>query len=570
MVSADRRYVIVFNGEIYNHRDLRRVLNPPGGWHGSSDSETLLESFRAWGPACLDRLNGMFAFAIWDRIERRLFAARDRLGVKPFFYRYDGRRFSFASRPAALLALGESSGLDIDHEALGIYLELGYVPAPLCMHRGVGKLKAGHSLIVSERGLRIVRYWDYRHIAPDLSLLGRSEDSLAQELDEVVRDAVRVRLMSDVPLGAFLSGGVDSALVVAGMKAVGATVPRTFTIAFDEPAFNEGPAAAAIAAHLGVDHVAEVLRVDSLLELLPDVVREFDEPLADVSAFPTMAVARLARRHVAVALTGDGGDELFGGYHYYGLASRLAGTADWPPLLRRLVVATIARLPSHRAKLLAGALRRQGAVALFQYLRSFGKDFAPVVSPGLRGRTTNAETWMAQVAASFALDLTPAEIGMRLDTAFTLADLYLQKVDVATMAFSLEARCPLTDYRLVEWAMRLPAAFKIRAGETKSLLKRTLCRYLPAHMVYQRKMGFSAPVAKWLRGPLREWARERLHDDNLMSQVPLDRRRVTALFDLHTCGARDAHPLLWSVLMLVCFVDEQRRAALQEPRKRAA
>ena len=556
MQSSDGRYVIVFNGEIYNHRELRPRLAPRHGWAGTSDTETLLEAYRSWGPSCLKHINGMFAFAIWDRTERTLFLARDRMGVKPLYYAQDNGILAFASRPGALTQLLERSNFDINPESLRVYLELGYIPAPMAFHDDMHKLAPGHYLLASARGIRIVRYWDFRSIAPDPEIRKRPEGELVEELDALIRDAVKTRLMSDVPLGAFLSGGVDSALVVAAMKAAGVDHPRTFTIAFKEQAFDEAPAAAQTARHLGVDHVHETLDVNSLLELLPTYINDYDEPLADSSAFPTMAVARLARRHVTVALTGDGADELFGGYHYYPLMNKLQATTRWRVPVKRLMGRIMNAMPMHRAKLFAGAVQCEDAVTLFNYLRSVGKDYPALVNEDILHATSSSDDWFAQFAAGFAVDLSGAETGMRLDAGFTLPELFLQKVDVATMAFSLEARCPMTDYRLVEWAMRLPLEYKLRGGETKYLLKKVLCKYLPAEQVYREKMGFGVPIAAWLRGPLRDWARELIYDDTLMSCLPLDKTRVRDLLNKQLSGKREAHPLLWSVLMLLCFVQK--------------
>ena len=561
MLSADGRYVLVFNGEIYNHRELRAHLEPPaGGWRGSSDTETLLEAWRAWGRECLSRLSGMFAFAVWDRHEHSLFVARDRMGVKPLYYACHGGQFAFASRPGALNALLGAGGGDIDTEALRVYLELGYVPAPMSFYRNIRKLRPAHHLTITRKDLieqrepRIVRYWDFRHIAPDARLRKRPEGELKEELGELVQRAVAERLLSDVPLGAFLSGGTDSALVVAAMKTAGVANPNAFTISFNESAFDEGPAAARIARHLGVEHVTERVSVDSLLELMPMFLEEFDEPLADSSAFPTLAVSRLARRHVTVALTGDGGDELFAGYPHYSRAECLAPMLGWSRGTKRRVRSVLSRLPSHKLKLLAGVLDSDTPVGLFQYLRNYGKDFPPLLDPDVLQATGTAESRLAQSAASFALDLSNAEIGMRLDAALLLPDGYLQKVDVASMAFSLEARCPLTDYRLVEWAMRLPLEFKLRGATPKHLLKQLLCNHLPRELVYRPKMGFSVPLAQWLRGPLKEWAWDLINDATLMARVPLVKSRLVDLYRLHLSGRRDAHPLLWAALVLLCFV----------------
>jgi asparagine synthase (glutamine-hydrolysing) len=553
MESSDRRFVIVFNGEIYNHAGLRPQLRPLQGWRGNSDTETLVEAYRAWGVGCLACINGMFAFAIWDRTERTVFVARDRMGVKPLYYFHRDGLFGFGSRPGGLGMLLGDGGLHIDPEALRVYLELGYVPAPLSFQRDIHKLPAGHYLLADARGLRRVRYWDYRFIKPDPAA-ARPESELVEELDSLIQSSVKARLMADVPLGAFLSGGVDSALVVAAMKRVGVDHPKTFTIAFKEEAYNEGPAAAEAAEHLGVDHVHETVDANDLLRLLPTYIEEYDEPFADSSAFPTMAVARLARRHVTVALTGDGGDELFGGYHYYPLMDRLASMLKWRAAQKRAVGSILGALPLHRAKLLAGALQCRDVATLFHFLRSVGKDYPPLISQDVLRHTVGSESWFEQFAAGFAMDITAGEAAMRLDAGLTLPDLYLQKVDVASMAFSLEARCPMVDYRLVEWAMRLPREYKVRGGESKYLLKKVLGKYLPPHCVYRPKKGFAIPLAQWLRGPLRDWAQALVHDDTLMSRLPLEKERVRSMLQQQLSGQRESHPLLWSVLMLLCFV----------------
>ena len=557
MHSGDRRYVIVFNGEIYNHQELRRQLRPTAGWIGTSDTETLLQAYSTWGPDCLKHLNGMFAFAIWDTQERSLFVARDRIGVKPLYYAQRDGMFGFASRPGALAAAMRIDPLDIDPEALRSYLELGYIPPPLAFQRSMCKLPPGNYLLVNSRGIRVIRYWDFRCIAPDPGFSQRSEADLVDELHALILESVRLRLMSDVPLGAFLSGGVDSAIVVAAMQKAGVRRPKAFTIAFKEKQYDEGPAAAIIARTLDIDHVHENLDSNSLLELLPLYVGQYDEPFSDSSAFPTLAVARLARRHVTVALSGDGADEIFGGYHYYPLLNRLKPITRWRDGTKKIAETLSRAMPWHRAKLFAGAIKCRDTVEMFNYLRSISKDYPPLLSPDVLERTSSTDSRFAQFAADFAMDLTGSETGMRLDAGFTLPELFLQKVDVATMAFSLEARCPMTDYRLVEWAMRLPLDYKIRNGETKYLLKKVLCRYLPEERVYRPKMGFAVPLARWLRGPLKEWAADLLHDDALMNRLPLQKANVRTLWAQHIKGQRETHPLLWSVLMLLCFVQKE-------------
>jgi asparagine synthase (glutamine-hydrolysing) len=560
MLSSDGRYVITYNGEIYEHDALRRQLVPTNGWRGTSDTETLVEAYRHWGVDCLQYLKGKFAFAIWDRLERRLFLARDRMGLKPLYYHWDGTKFAFASRPGALVRLIGSAAPAIDAQALRFYLELGYIPAPLSFYESVRKLPPAHYMLVDDRGLRTTRYWDHRHIAPDEGLLARPEAGLADELEEQIQRAVKRRLTSDVPLGVFLSGGVDSAMIVAAMKAAGVARPQAFTIGFREANYDESAAAGAIAKHLGVEHHHELLDVDGLLQLLPDYIDTFDEPLADNSAFANMAVARLARRHVTAVLTGEGGDELFSGYHYYGLLARLSRYAAWPPALTRALSGALQVLPGHRTRLLAGALTRlEDPVTLFHYLRSVGKDFPSLLDAGALRDTVSSVSLFAQDAVSCATGLKREELGMRLDLGFMLPHCYLQKLDLATMAYSLEGRCPLLDHELVEWSLRLPLAFKQRGGVTKYLLKKALSRHLPPALVHRPKQGFVVPVSHWLRGPLKSWAEEMLYDDALLARLPLERSRVRGLFETHLRGGRDAYPLLWGVLMLLCFVAKHDR-----------
>ncbi|HEY7758329.1 MAG TPA: asparagine synthase (glutamine-hydrolyzing) [Burkholderiales bacterium] len=552
MHSADARYAIVFNGEIYNFMELRAELEPHvPGWRSRSDTEVVLAAYARWGVECVKRFHGMFAFAIWDSAERRLFAARDRMGVKPFYYHRDGRRFAFASRPRALFALVPELSREIDEQGLRYYLEIGYFPAPHSIHRSVRKLPPAHWLTFDERGLSVARYWDFRAIEPEPAWNRRSEEDLLDELEGIVSRSVRLRMVSDVPVGVFLSGGIDSSLVAALMRKHANGPVRSFTIGFREPEYDESREAAAVARALGTEHEAEYLGVDDLLSLLPLFREEYDEPFFDSSAFPTMAVSRLARRHVKVSLSGDGGDELFGGYHYYSIMHGLGPVFRAPVWLRSALAVLTGFLPQHKAKLLARALREPDAGAAFAFARSIAKDFPAVLLPDSAGRTKSVKELFAEACATFARGATGAQTAMRLDALYTLPDDYLQKVDVASMAFSLEARDPLLDQELVEWAMRLPLRWKLRFGENKYLLRRLLHRYVPASLVDRPKRGFGVPIDRWLRGPLRAWAQERIRDAGAFAALPISRVEVQRLLALHLSGRRDVHPLLWAILMLL-------------------
>lgn len=560
MLSADGRYVIIFNGEIYNFLELRKELDQrhPHAWRSTSDTEVILTAYAAWGPACVERFHGMFAFAIWDKTARTLFAARDRMGVKPFYYHQTSAGIVFASRPRAIRHLLPGLSRDIDVQALRYYLEAGYVPAPYSIYTSIRKLPPAHFLLVDEAGTRLARYWDPCSIQPELAWEHRREEDLLDELDEIVSRCVRSRLVSDVPLGAFLSGGIDSSLVVAMMAKYSTERVKTFTIGFAEQEFDESRHALAVARHLGTEHRSEILCAEDLLQLAPIFHEEFDEPFYDSSAFPTMAVSRLARRHVTVSLSGDGGDELFGGYHYYRIIQTLHLFRTMPPAMRELMARCVGLVPQHRFKLLAGALRQPEDIAAYAFIRGISKDFRSLLRYEVLDRTTGLAELFGRTASAFPHGLSAAEFGMRIDISHTLADDYLQKVDISSMAFSLESRDPLLDQDLVEWAMRLPLGWKIRGKTGKYLLRKLAYRYVPCELLDRPKRGFAVPIDGWLRGPLRSWAEERIEDSAFFQELPLDQQTASALWKLHLSGGREAHPLLWALLCLLEFFAQEK------------
>ena len=553
MVSPDGRYVIVFNGEIYNHMEVREELGNDG-WRGHSDTETVLIAFARWGSNCLGKFHGMFAFAIWDRREKQLFAARDRMGEKPFYYHHAPGVFAFASRPRALFRILPGLSPEYSIQGLRYYLQSGYFPARLSVYEAVSKLPPGHFLWLKEGVLDISAYWSFQEIEPCADWRKRSEDDLLDELDEILSNSVRSRLISDVPLGAFLSGGIDSSLIVAMMRRHTTQPVRTFTIGFDLPEYDESRDAEEVADYLGTDHRCEILRTDDLLDLLPLFSEEYDEPFFDSSCFPAMAVSRLARQDVTVALGGDGGDELFGGYHYYSIAKALRPFFLMPALIRRGLSAMVGQLPGHRTKLLAGALRENTIDNAFAFSRSIAKDFDGLMPAWAVDDTTDMRELFAQAGAMVPSSLDAAERGMRLDAMFTLPDDYLQKIDLASMAFSLEVREPMLDQDVVEWAMRLPVPWKLKGKMNKYLLRRLAYRYIPENILNRPKRGFGVPIDHWLRGPLCEWASSLLNDESLFEGLPVSQSGAQRLFMLHKSGARNISALLWAILMLLNFV----------------
>jgi asparagine synthase (glutamine-hydrolysing) len=551
MEDPEGRYVLVFNGEIYNYLELRRELEERGvRFRTQGDTEVLLAAYVADGPACLDRLNGMFAFAVWDRREKVLFAARDRLGVKPFFYaRGADGLFAFASELQAL------RGLPLDFtlraRALVEYLRHGFIRSPDTIFRGVHELRPAHCLHFGPAGLRVRRYWEPP--ATDPSLRERPMGGLAEELRELFRSAVRLRLRSDVPLGAFLSGGLDSSAVVATMRDLGESEIHTFAIGFEEESFDESPYARRVADHLGsIHHEAHAsLRA---ADLLFDLVRHYGQPYGDASAIPTWHLCRETRRHVTVALSGDGGDELFCGYRRYVARRLLERYQRLPRAVRRgLVPALVRHLPegtSYHDSSLAKKLRL--FVALDERVTSDPEDAYPdhFGSDGL-SRLLDPTLHRSESAKELLVRRTtlgPIAYLMEADQLHYLPDDILTKVDRASMAHALEVRSPFLDYRVVEFANRLPLEWKLRGLTTKYLLRKAFADDLPREPLTRKKHGFAVPLGDWFQGPLVGTFRE------IVLQQPgpdyLEKAEVARLLHEHQKGRVDHGYRLWLILFL--------------------
>lgn len=531
MASPSGRYVATLNGEIYNFEQLRRALEVP--WRGHSDTEVMLAAFEAWGVReALQRFIGMFAIAVWDRSERRLHLIRDRMGVKPLYYGCIDNAFVYASELKALRQHPRFDGR-IDRDALQLLLRYTYIPAPRSIYQGISKLMPGTMLTFdpATQTIETTAYWSVY----DAALRGiehrfrGSEEEASHELETLLRDAVRLRMVADVPLGVFLSGGVDSSLVTALMPAP----VRTFTIGFTEKAYDEARFAAPVARHLGTDHTELYVTPEDVVSVIPKLPSMYDEPFADTSQIPTYLVARMARQHVTVALSGDGGDELFGGYKRYLIAHRLAVIPrSLRPILGRMLGAV-------RPGKLARVLLSKDPDALYFELMSHwpAGGETPLRQPPGRRRST-------------------VERMMFFDQLSYLPDGILTKVDRASMAVSLEAREPLLDHRLVEFAWTLPLSMK----RGKRLLRRVLERYVPRPLVDRPKMGFGIPLEAWLRGRLRDWAESLLDESVLRAQGLLDPKPVREKWEEHLRGRKDWKHHLWAVLMLQAWLANERGA----------
>jgi len=575
MISADGRYVITYNGELYNTDDLREELGPARvNWRSHSDTEVLLEACAAWGIECaLRRANGMFALALWDRQTRTLCLARDRLGIKPLYWGFFGGLLLFGSELKSLRA-HDGWRPEIDRDALAAYMRLGYVPAPRTIYRGVSKLEPGRILTLAPGGSPAVSaYWDMAEVErAGREARALDEGSAVERMHALLSDAVRRQLVSDVPLGAFLSGGVDSSTVTALMQANSSKPVKSFSIGFREAGFDEAQAAKAVARHIGTDHTDLYVEPGHALEIVPRLATFYDEPFGDPSQIPTYLLSEMTRGHVTVALSGDGGDELFGGYERYFLARTVSRWIDRIPQAARAPLSCLMRAVPLRAGNALGRLMMPGrrisdagekVHRVAGMLRNGGEGiYREILSQWhapeqlvLDAREARGPLWDADLARSLPDSM---ERMQYLDTITYLPDDILTKVDRASMAVSLEARVPLLDHRVVELAWQMPSKLKARDGRGKWLLRQILYKHVPRALVDRPKMGFAVPIGEWLRGPLRDWAEDLLDEPRMRKDGILRAELVRRNWEDHLSGRRSRAYQLWDVLMFQAW---QRRWA---------
>jgi asparagine synthase (glutamine-hydrolysing) len=576
MISHSGRYLLVYNGEIYNHMEIRAQLESAGQvvpWRGHSDTETALAAIERWGlQAALPRLNGMFALALWDRQEHRLHLARDRFGEKPLYFAFERGCFLFASELKALTPHPAFGG-EIDRGALRAYMRLNYVPAPFTIYRAVRKLPPATVLTVAvdpvSQSISVGNpqpYWSAIEVALAARERRLTDRAAARdELRELLARVVRSRMMADVPLGAFLSGGIDSSLVVAHMQQPSSNRVLTFTIGFDDPSYDESLPAAQVARHLGTTHTCERVTPPEAREAIVRMPAVYDEPFADSSQIPTYLVSQMARKHVTVALTGDGGDELFGGYQRYFVGQRAFPLIrSIPPWARRSLASLIRTMPPASWQNVIGWLRglgggrlsdlsgerlhrlalqlRAGSEAHMYEILMARPDDGTVALEGCEVRQSGATTdWLAS--------LPPAEAMMLFDTLNILPDDFLTKVDRASMAVSLETRAPLLDPRLFEFAWRLPLEWRINANTGKLLLREVLRELVPDEIVDRPKQGFGIPVGSWLKGPLRPWAESLLEERRLRREGYLAPGPIRRKWAEHLAGTHDRQNEIWAAVV---------------------
>ena len=578
MQSPCGRYTLVYNGEIYNHLELRLELEAEGGafeWRSHSDTETLLAGLRHWGiEAALQKLNGMFAFALWDSRECLLYLARDRMGEKPLYYGTSAGTFLFGSELKALKAHPDWS-CRVSREALSLYLRHNYVPAPWSIYEGIWKLPPAHYVVVSENGNNRsapVCYWNLSSIVEEA---GKGEvcepEALTAALDDLLRDSILRRMASDVPLGAFLSGGIDSTVVAAIMQSQSMLPIKTFTIGFSEKKYNEANYAKVVAKYLNTEHTELYVTPGDALKVIPRLPTIYDEPFSDSSQIPTVLVSKLARQHVTVSLSGDGGDELFFGYSRYFLAQRLWKKLQViPPLLRRTLASIMMSVPgsllnaaqnllplsrqipniADRIPKLAEILSQSTRESFYRDLVSHQKHPDRIVLNVHEPMTVLNNVEMHPKVTDIR------KLMMYLDMKTYLPDDILTKMDRASMSVGLEARVPLLDHRLVEFSWRVPIDYKYRDGEGKWLLRQVLQRYIPKNMTDRPKMGFGVPIEEWLRGPLREWGEDLLDERVLREDGFFDPSPIRKMWREHMSGTRRWHYYLWDVLMFQAWLKE--------------
>ncbi len=582
MVSQSGRFVIAFNGEIYNHQNIRRELGSSGrapAWRGHSDTEVLLAAIEAYGTAAaLEKSIGMFAFAVWDRESRRLTLARDRVGEKPLYYGFNNGIFLFGSE---LIALWQHPAwqAEINRDALALMLRYNNVPAPYSIFSGINKLQPGCFLEFESAvpGVRVTRYWSGLKTIVDgaASPFSGTPAEAADKVEKLLKQSIADQMVSDVPLGAFLSGGIDSSTVVALMQSQSTRPVKTFSIGFDEPDYNEAPHAKAVAQHLGTDHTELYLTSQNALATVPRLAGMYSEPFADSSQIPTLLVSQLARKHVTVALSGDGGDELFSGYSRYAMAGKAWQRMNsTPPVLRRAAVAAMtslspqrwdklasparAMLPAHRTLQRAGDQIHKLASVMqcsslddvyLRFLSHWPQPEDLLISGREPSLPFGNDARIASLSAMRSM--------MTRDLTGYLPNDILVKVDRSSMAVSLEARVPMLDHRLIEFSATLPESIFRHGGESKWPLRQILQRYVPRTLIERPKMGFGVPIDSWLRGPLRDWAEalldeRRLHHEGYFKPAP-----IRQAWDDHLAGTRNMQYPLWVILMFQAWLETQ-------------
>jgi len=585
MYSHSKRYIMVFNGEIYNHNDIRSEITQTGckpNWRGHSDTETLLAGFDVWGVTeTIKRTVGMFAMAIWDSHKDKLILVRDRMGEKPLYYGIQNNVLYFGSELKALLAHPHFNA-EINRDALSVYLNMSYVPAPLSIYKNVYKLLPGTLLEITKAELnqspRIpIPYWSFNEERKKAQSLNQecTDKSVITELEMLITESVKMQQLSDVPLGAFLSGGVDSSAIVSIMQSLSSSPINTFTIGFHEKQYDESVYAADIAKVLQTNHTSIYVTPLETMDVIPQLPSIYDEPFADSSQIPTYLVSKIAREKVTVSLSGDAGDELFCGYNRYVWGERISSKSK---AMRKLVSSTIGLMSpdswdklnsavtpllpkKYRVAQIADKLQKVSSLLNSESQKDIYFNLLSVLKPSEEIVLGSKLTRFTNEVEKLFTDITNIqEWMMAMDTMTYLPDDILQKVDRAAMAVSLETRAPFLDHRIVSFAWSLPLHMKIRNGVTKWALRQVLYKYVPQKLIERPKMGFGVPIDQWLRGPLKEWASDLLNSERLQKEGYLNYKLINQKWEMHQSGKYNCQQFLWNVLMFQAWLVEQKNS----------
>ncbi len=553
MNSICGNYIIIYNGELYNYKEIAKNLNVE--LRSNSDTEVVLEAFKKWGYKCLDFFNGMFAFAIFDLSNRRLFIARDRMGIKPLFYFFNGKDFAFASELKALKKLRKNIGFDVNNTAIQQFLHLGYIPHPNTIYKQVLKFPAGSYAAIDQSKMDIKTYWSpLNEIKKDKIKIDINEAT--HEFEGLLNDAVKIRLMSDVPFGTFLSGGIDSSLVTALAQKNSTRPINTFTIGFEEEAFNEAPAARKISNHLNTRHHEMIFTEKDAIKLVPEIIDVFDEPYADSSALPTMLLAKFASQHVSMTLAGDGGDELFQGYGFYRWADRMSKPQIY---LLRHVIAAILKFGNMRMKRAANVFQIPDGSSFFSHIFSQEQYYFDArLIKKLLCSTFNDDFLIPAENLDIPQHLKKSEQQAIFDLLYYLPDELLIKTDRSTMKFGLETRVPVLDHRLVSFALNLPFHLKYDQNHSKILLKKILYKYIPAQFYSAPKHGFSVPLAKWLKSDLRFFMETYLHRKVVVQAGVVKYHEVEKIKKEFLKGKTYLYNKIWNLILLHQFIENNR------------
>ena len=548
MISKDGRYTLIFNGEIYNYKEIKMNYFKNINFNSSGDTELLLKLWELKGKSMFKLLDGMFAFSIWDNREKELILARDRFGEKPLFYSIKDNIIFLSSRLKSLTLLDKNINKKLCQNSVNLYLQMGYIPHPFSIFENIYKVEPGSFIILKKNYKRKVSYFNNSVFYNSTPKQIKYEEA-QEELEYLIKKSVKNRLISDVPVGSFLSSGIDSSLISAIATKHFNKNLKTFTIGFSGNRNDESNDAMLIARKLGTNHFSKNFAHKDLLNFFTDFFENYDEPFADNSAFPSLAVSKFAKKKVKVILSGEGADELFGGYHYYKIMKVIKNIKLFKKFRPEKIIKKLTPLSNHNIKLLLKALEFDDPFEIFAFIRSISKDTDIVLN---KNNKTSIYS-LFKTKRKYFKKLSFGEIGMKLDSIYTLSDDYLQKMDLASMTYSIENRAPFLSNEIIDFSSKLPEKYKFDIFENKKILRDILYKYIPRRLINKSKKGFGVPMDNWLRTDLRDWCYSILNNNDLYKDLPLDKKKVLYIFNQHCSGKRNYHPILWAVVVLLKF-----------------